>query len=86
MVVSPPNTARPATLPAKPPFISSEESEKNGMILAHNHPSGHLEPSKEDLARKEELQQLGKLMGIYLHDFLIVSTTGAKSLMDCKSE
>ena len=33
----------------------------NGMILAHNHPSGHLEPSKEDLARKEELQQLGKL-------------------------
>lgn len=39
----------------------------NGMILAHNHPSGHLEPSKEDLARKEELQQLGKLMGIYLH-------------------
>ena len=57
----------------------------NGMILAHNHPSGHLEPSKEDLARKEELQQLGKLMGIYLHDFLIVSTTGAKSLMDCKS-
>ena len=58
----------------------------NGMILAHNHPSGHLEPSREDLARKEELQQLGKLMGIYLHDFLIVSTTGAKSLMDCKSE
>lgn len=55
------------------------------MILAHNHPSGHLEPSKEDLARKEELLQLGKLMGIYLHDFLIVSTTGAKSLMDCKS-
>lgn len=54
----------------------------NGMILAHNHPSGHLEPSKEDLARKEELQQLGKLMGIYLHDFLIVSPTGAKSLMD----
>ncbi len=42
------------------------------VILVHNHPSGHTEPSQDDLALTRRLIEAGKLMGIEVLDHLIV--------------
>lgn len=44
-----------------------------GIILAHNHPSGCLEPSDEDLSLTKRLVQAGKLLGIEILDHVIVT-------------
>jgi DNA repair protein RadC len=43
------------------------------IVLAHNHPSGNTQPSKEDMAITEQLVEAGKLIGIPVHDHLIVA-------------
>ncbi len=50
------------------------------VILAHNHPSGALEPSAEDLALTERLVKAGQLLGIRVLDHLIVTSGGFLSL------
>jgi len=45
-----------------------------GMILAHNHPSGDLTPSSEDLAITRRLKEAGDLLGIKILDHIIVNT------------
>ncbi len=45
----------------------------NAVILAHNHPSGSLEPSKEDIETTQRLCDAGKILGIEIKDHLIVS-------------
>ncbi len=43
------------------------------VIVAHNHPSGELEPSKEDREVTERLVEAGKLMGIDVLDHIIMT-------------
>jgi DNA repair protein RadC len=50
------------------------------LIVAHNHPSGNLTPSKEDLNVTEVLKQAGKLLGIKLLDHVIFGSAGYRSL------
>ena len=45
-----------------------------GIILLHNHPSGSLEPSKQDVMVTDKLMQLCELSGISLFDHIIVGT------------
>jgi DNA repair protein RadC len=44
-----------------------------GVVLAHNHPSGNLEPSDEDIAITKRIAEAGDLLGITLVDHIIVS-------------
>lgn len=44
-----------------------------GFILAHNHPSGSLDPSPEDLEFTRQVARAGEIMGIELYDHLIVA-------------
>ena len=53
-----------------------------GIILCHNHPSGELTPSKEDIQITKLLVDAGKLLGIKVLDHLIVSNKGYHSLSD----
>lgn len=53
-----------------------------GFILAHNHPSGCLEPSEEDVEFTRAVQRAGELMGIELYDHLIVTRDGFTSLRE----
>jgi len=46
------------------------------VIIAHNHPSGSLEPSTEDMALTRRLCQAGSLLGIEVLDHIILSPTG----------
>jgi DNA repair protein RadC len=43
-----------------------------GIVVAHNHPSGDPEPSDEDLKVTNLLLDAGKVMGITMHDHLII--------------
>lgn len=44
-----------------------------GFVLAHNHPSGSLEPSPEDVEFTRAVRHAGELMGIEMYDHLIVA-------------
>jgi DNA repair protein RadC len=42
------------------------------IILIHNHPSGELQSSREDLAVTERLREGGKILGIAILDHIII--------------
>jgi len=46
-----------------------------GIILAHNHPSDNLDPSKEDILLTENLVRSGRILNIAVHDHIIVTAT-----------
>lgn len=50
------------------------------LIVAHNHPSGNLEPSSEDIEITKRLVQAGEILGIQLLDHLVVSLDGYTSM------
>ena len=52
------------------------------VLLAHNHPSGNPEPSREDVAVTRQLVEAGKVMGIPVHDHLILTDHGHTSLAE----
>lgn len=45
------------------------------IMVAHNHPSENLNPSKEDLDINKRLKASGEILGITLLDHLIISET-----------
>lgn len=50
------------------------------IILVHNHPSGDLSPSKEDILFTKRVKAAGDILGIQLLDHLIVSKSGWKKI------
>jgi len=52
------------------------------IICVHNHPSGNLEPSTQDIQITTQLAQAGKILGIPLLDHIIISKTGITSLKE----
>jgi DNA repair protein RadC len=46
------------------------------FIVAHNHPSGDVEPSANDKALTRRLKRAGKLLGIEMLDHIVVSKHG----------
>ena len=57
-------------------------SGSTGIIVAHNHPSGNLKPSQEDLNITKKLIEAGKIMNINLLDHLIITDFDFNSLRD----
>jgi DNA repair protein RadC len=53
----------------KPAILSNSAA----MILSHNHPSGDLSPSPEDIEITTVIVQASKIMGIQVHEHLIIS-------------
>ncbi len=52
------------------------------VILVHNHPSGNLEPSAEDLSITKQMVEAGKVMSIDVLDHIIVGGPGYVSLAE----
>ena len=52
------------------------------IILAHNHPSGNLNPSLEDRKLTEQVAEASKLFEIRVLDHLIVTSESFYSLSD----
>ena len=45
------------------------------LVVAHNHPSGDLEPSHNDIGLTQQLVAAGQLLGVELRDHIIVTKT-----------
>ncbi len=52
------------------------------IIVAHNHPSGNPEPSSEDIEITRQLTEAGKILGIPVHDHLIITHEGYTSFAE----
>ena len=50
------------------------------VIVAHNHPSGSLEPSNEDTQITKKLIDAGKILGIEVLDHIIITNSFHKSI------
>ncbi|WP_371258355.1 DNA repair protein RadC [Magnetospira sp. QH-2] len=49
------------------------------IILVHNHPSGDPSPSRGDIDMTKEIAEAARLLGIVLHDHVIISRRGHSS-------
>jgi DNA repair protein RadC len=53
-----------------------------GIVVAHNHPSGRLEPSSEDREITDRLKKAGDTLGIIVLDHVIFSPQGYYSFLE----
>lgn len=52
-----------------------------GVVFVHNHPSGAITPSEEDLLLTKRLKDCCELLGIYLYDHIIVTKDNYNSIL-----
>jgi len=50
------------------------------LIIVHNHPSGSPQPSRADIQVTNRIAEAGRLLGIVVHDHLIIGREGHVSL------
>jgi len=50
------------------------------LILVHNHPSGSPQPSRADIQITNLIAEAGRLLGIVVHDHVIIGREGHVSL------
>ncbi len=55
------------------------ELSATALILVHNHPSGDPTPSRADIQMTETIVEVGKPLGIIVHDHLIIGREGHAS-------
>jgi DNA repair protein RadC len=69
---------------ADPKIIFKTALEQNAayIILAHNHPSGNLKPSTEDIKLTKKLVEAGKMMDLLVVDHLIMTDKAFYSFCD----
>ena len=63
-------------------FADAISDRAASIILAHNHPSGVLKPSPNDLAATKQLVDAGKILGIPVLDHLIITKKGFLSFKE----
>ena len=52
----------------------------SALILVHNHPSGSPEPSRADIQITKKIAEAGRLLGVIVHDHIIIGHEGHVSL------
>ena len=63
-------------------FAAALKGVASGMILAHNHPSGNLQPSQSDIDLTRKVKEAGRLLEIQVLDHVILTTEGYYSFSD----
>lgn len=63
-------------------FKTAFDHFSTGIIIAHNHPSGSLKPSKEDLHITQKIKEAGKILNIQLLDHIIITQNSYLSFSD----
>ncbi len=61
-------------------FGPAVELRAAGVLLLHNHPSGDVEPSEYDIEVIDKIIEAGKIMGVSVIDFIIVSEDDTYSI------
>jgi len=57
-------------------FAPAIEDRAASIIVAHNHPSGNLDPSSADIEITKRVRKAGELLGINMIDHIIVAKSG----------
>lgn len=63
-------------------FAEAVTERASAIILCHNHPSGNLEPSADDLEVTLRMRKAGQLLGIEVLDHIIFSQVSFRSLAE----
>jgi len=63
-------------------FKAAIDHRAASIVVVHNHPSGNAEPSQEDADITAQLADAGKILGIPLHDHLILAGDGYTSFAE----
>lgn len=63
-------------------FKTALENYTCSIIICHNHPSGNLKPSEQDIKITKNIKEAGKIMEIQLLDHLIITENGFYSFAD----
>jgi DNA repair protein RadC len=63
-------------------FHTALQHQASGIILVHNHPSGNLKPSHQDISLTKNLSTAGKMLDIQIFDHLIITDNGYFSFGD----
>lgn len=63
-------------------FKQAIENLASAIVLCHNHPSGNLKPSEEDIRITKKLKEAGKLVDIAIIDHIIIAGNNFFSFAD----
>lgn len=63
-------------------FVTALKSKSAALILAHNHPSGNLQPSEADIRMTKQLKQAGAWLELPILDHLIITEESYYSMAD----
>lgn len=63
-------------------FADALTDRASGIIVAHNHPAGSLEPSPSDINATKQIKQAGEIVGIELLDHIIFNRKGYYSFLE----
>lgn len=63
-------------------FADALSDRASGVIVAHNHPAGSLEPSAWDVEVTKQLKAAGEVVGVALLDHIIFNRTGYYSFLE----
>ncbi|GAC1304610.1 MAG: DNA repair protein RadC [Mucilaginibacter sp.] len=63
-------------------FSIALQHQSTGIIMIHNHPSGNLKPSHNDIHLTKKLAEAGTMLEIKILDHLIISDSGFYSFAD----
>jgi DNA repair protein RadC len=63
-------------------FADVMSDRASGLIIAHNHPEGSLEPSQADIQATQQIKQAGEALGIQLLDHIIFNKKGYFSFLE----
>jgi len=65
-------------------FFPAVGSSAASIILAHNHPSGDVTPSAEDIGLTRRISQAGEILGIEVLDHIVVASEKFLSLKEAE--
>jgi len=63
-------------------FATALKSLAVGMIMVHNHPSGNLKPSEQDLKLTRDFKAAGELLEVKVFDHIILTSDSYYSFID----
>ncbi len=63
-------------------FKTAVEQYASSIVICHNHPSGNLKPSDQDVKITKNIKEAGQIMGIPLLDHLIITENDFFSFAD----
>ncbi|MCQ2412643.1 MAG: DNA repair protein RadC [Sphaerochaetaceae bacterium] len=63
-------------------FADPLKNRATAIVIAHNHPSGNLDPSPDDLEVTYRIRKAGMLLGIEVLDHIVFSTDGYHSMKE----